>query len=69
MAQGFVHTVYKNDQWINEVEDGDEICGVHATKEEAVRAGRARPQQDKQSTSSTTKTVRSASATRTATIR
>ena len=46
MAKGFIHTVYKGGQWINEVEDGSEIGGVHATKEEAVRAGRARAQQD-----------------------
>jgi Uncharacterized protein conserved in bacteria (DUF2188) len=46
MATGFIHTVYKDGQWINEVEDGSEIGGVHATKEEAVRAGRARAQQD-----------------------
>jgi len=46
MARGFIHTVYKDGQWINEVEDGSEIGGVHATKEEAVRAGRARAQQD-----------------------
>jgi hypothetical protein len=47
MAKGFIHTVYKNDQWINEVEDGEEIGGVHATKEEAVESGRARAEQDK----------------------
>jgi hypothetical protein len=47
MAEGFVHTVYKNEQWINGVEEGEEIGGVHATKEEAVAAGRARAQQDK----------------------
>ena len=46
MANGFVHTVYENNQWINEVEDGGEIGGLHATKEEAVRAGRARAQHD-----------------------
>jgi hypothetical protein len=46
MAKGFVHTVYKNDQWINEVEEGEKIGGVHATKEEAISAGRARARQD-----------------------
>jgi hypothetical protein len=46
MAKGFIHTVYKNDQWINEVEEGDAFGGPHATKEEAVSAGRARAQQD-----------------------
>jgi len=47
MAKGFIHTVYKGGQWINEVEEGEQIGGVHATKEEAVRAGRARAQQDR----------------------
>jgi hypothetical protein len=47
MAKGFIHTVYKNDQWINEVEEGDAFGGTHATKEAAVSAGRARAQQDK----------------------
>jgi hypothetical protein len=47
MSKGFIHTVHKNGQWINEVEEGGEIAGVHATKEEAVRVGRARAQQDR----------------------
>ena len=47
MADGFVHTVYKNDQWVNEIEGGSDFGGSHATKEEAVAAGRARAQQDK----------------------
>jgi hypothetical protein len=47
VAKGFIHTVYKNDQWINEVEDGETIGGAHATKDEAVRAGRSRAEQDK----------------------
>lgn len=46
MANGFVHTVYKNDQWMNEIED-DGSVGSHSTKEEAVAAGRAQAQQDK----------------------
>ena len=46
MAKGFIHTVYKGGQWINEVEEGDEVAGVHATKEDAVEAGRARARQD-----------------------
>jgi hypothetical protein len=46
LADGFIHTVYKNDQWINELEGDGEIGGVHATKEEAVSVGRARAQQD-----------------------
>jgi uncharacterized damage-inducible protein DinB len=47
MAKELIHTVYKSGQWINEIEEGEEIGGVHATKEEAVRAGRARAQQDR----------------------
>jgi Uncharacterized protein conserved in bacteria (DUF2188) len=39
VAEGFVHTVYKNDQWVNEIELGDEVSR-HATKEEAVDSGR-----------------------------
>ena len=40
MAAGFVHTVHKRDTWINEIEDGEEPAGSHATKEVAVSAGR-----------------------------
>lgn len=47
MAKGFIHTVYKHEQWVNEVEEGEEISGVHATKEDAVAAGRARAMADK----------------------
>jgi hypothetical protein len=47
VAKGFIHTVYKNEQWTNELEEGDEFGGVHATKEEAVAAGRSRARQDK----------------------
>lgn len=39
MADGFVHTVYKNDQWVNEIE-GNGAVGSHSTKEDAVAAGR-----------------------------
>jgi hypothetical protein len=47
MPRGFIHTVYKENKWINEVEEGNEIGGAHAaTKEAAVAAGRARAQQD-----------------------
>ena len=46
MAKGFIHTVYKDEQWVNEVEEGDSIGGVHMTKEEAVEVGRARARQD-----------------------
>lgn len=47
MAKGFIHTVYKNEQWINELEEGSEFGGAHATKEDAVAAGRERAKQDK----------------------
>ena len=42
MAEGFVHTVHTNGNWINEIE-GDEgaLRGVHSTKQVAVTAGRA----------------------------
>lgn len=47
MAKGFVHTVYKNDTWLNELEEGEALSGTYATKEEAVEAGRERAQRDK----------------------
>ena len=40
VAQGFVHTVYKNEMWFNELEEGNALPGTFATKEEAVAAGR-----------------------------
>ena len=46
MADGFVHTVYKNGQWANELEGGAEFGGPHSTKEDAVAAGRARAEKD-----------------------
>ena len=46
MAKGFVHTVYKNERWINELEGGAELPGSYATKEEAVAAGRERAKSD-----------------------
>jgi hypothetical protein len=46
VAKGFIHTVHKDGQWVNQVEEGDTIGGVHATKEEAVEVGRARARQD-----------------------
>jgi hypothetical protein len=46
MAKGFVHTVYKNNEWINELEEGDQFGAAHATKEEAVSAGLRRAQDD-----------------------
>jgi Uncharacterized protein conserved in bacteria (DUF2188) len=47
MAKGSIHTVFKDGQWVNEVEGGEAIGGVHATKQEAVSSGRARAQQDR----------------------
>ena len=47
MANGFIHTVPKGKQWVNEVEGEGAIGGAHATKEEAVLVGRARASQDK----------------------
>jgi hypothetical protein len=39
VADGYVHTVYKDGEWVNEIEDGEEISR-HPTKEEAVERGR-----------------------------
>ena len=47
MAKGFVHTVHKGDTWLNELEEGGELPGRYATKEEAVAAGRNRAKSDK----------------------
>ena len=47
MASGFVHTVWKQDRWVNELEGGNEFGGSHATKEDAVAAGRAQAEQDR----------------------
>jgi hypothetical protein len=47
MADGFVHTVWKNENWVNEIEGGSEFGGNHSTKDDAVAAGRSRAQQDK----------------------
>ena len=46
MADGFVHTVYKNDQWVVEIEGNGEV-GSHSTKNDAVAQGRAQAQQSK----------------------
>jgi len=40
VGAGFVHTVYKRETWLNEIEDGEELAGSYATKEVAVSAGR-----------------------------
>jgi len=47
MADGFIHTVFKNGQWVNEIEGGEAFGGSYANKEEAVAAGRGRAKQDK----------------------
>jgi hypothetical protein len=39
MAQGFIHTVYKNGNWVNEVEGGSEFGGSHSGR----RPGRRWP--------------------------
>ncbi len=39
MSRGWIHTVYKNDIWVNEIEGEGQISS-HATKQEAVAAGR-----------------------------
>jgi hypothetical protein len=40
MAAGFVHTVYKNNTWLNEIEGGKELPPRFVTKEGAQAAGR-----------------------------
>ena len=40
MAEGFVHTVWNNEQWVNELELGDVVSGPHDSKEDAVDRGR-----------------------------
>ena len=47
MAKGFIHTVYKRETWLNEIEEGEEISGSYPTKEAAVAAGRERAMADK----------------------
>lgn len=47
MADGFVHTVYKNGHWVNETEDGSVFGGTHSTKDDAVAAGRERANAEK----------------------
>ena len=46
MADGFVHTVHKDGQWVNRLEGGAEFGEPHQTKEQAVAAGRARAMED-----------------------
>jgi hypothetical protein len=47
MADGFVHTVFRNDHWVNQIEGGSAFGGSHSSKDDAVAAGRTRVQQDK----------------------
>ena len=37
MADGFIHTVWKDGEWQNEIEGGDRVPGSYVNKEEAVR--------------------------------
>jgi hypothetical protein len=37
---GEVHTVYRDGQWRNQLAGGPDLGGTHATKEQAVSAGR-----------------------------
>jgi hypothetical protein len=46
MANGFVHTLYKDNEWINEIEGAAQFGGTHSTKDDAVSAGRARAKAD-----------------------
>jgi hypothetical protein len=47
MTDGFIHTVYKDAQWVNELEGGDVFGGGYTSKDEAVAAGRGRANQDR----------------------
>lgn len=46
MARDWIHTVYRDGAWINEVEGQGQFGETHSTKDAAVEAGRARAQQD-----------------------
>jgi len=46
VARGFVHTVYKNETWINQLEEGNELPGTYETKAAAVAAGRSQAMSD-----------------------
>lgn len=46
MGRGWVHTVHKGGQWVNEIENGESFS-THATRDEAVAAGRERAQADR----------------------
>jgi hypothetical protein len=47
VAKGYVHTVHKNDRWVNEIEGQGPIRGTFDRKTEAVAAGRTRAKRDK----------------------
>ena len=42
MADGSIHTVWKDGEWQNEVEGGDRVPGDFSTKDDAVAIGRSR---------------------------
>jgi hypothetical protein len=44
MATGYVHTVYKDGEWVNSVEGDGDVGQAYATKDAAVAAGRAEAQ-------------------------
>ena len=50
MAAGYVHTVYKQGNWLNEIEGQSEINGHYVTKDAAVAAGRREPKRERPST-------------------
>lgn len=39
MADGFIHTVHRDGEWVNEIEGGPAESGAFDTKAEAVEAG------------------------------
>ena len=48
MASGFIHTVYKDGDWLNAIEGNEgAIPGSHSTKEAAVAAGRTEAERRK----------------------
>ena len=70
MADGFVHTVHRDASWRNTIEgEDDPLSGSYTTKEGPFKPAVRRRYFARRSTSFTTRTARSASATRTATTR
>ena len=47
MARGWIHTVYRDGRWFNEVEGGERASSSHDTKAEAVARGRELAQNSK----------------------